>query len=196
MFCSNCGQRLTDDAKHCPNCGVLIRRDTEAQPDPGRPEEPKAPEAYSYGAAGGNTPPAQDPYANPYSDPYNRPAQDPYSQPAADPYASPYGAPVQPTKADAYALTGLILGIVSGVCCCIPFIGLPCAILGIIFSAKGMKSTNRKAMAVIGLILSIIFTVCNAATGYSVIVGLANPEAWQDLLEDYSFYNDFNFKFR
>ncbi|MBQ6294038.1 MAG: zinc-ribbon domain-containing protein [Lachnospiraceae bacterium] len=188
MFCSNCGQRLTDDAKHCPNCGVLIRRDTEAQPDPGRPEEPKSPESYSYGTSGESPRPAQDPYANPYSDPYSRPA--------ADPYASPYGAPVQRTKADGYALTGLILSIVSGVCCCIPFIGLPCAILGIIFSAKGLKSESRKAMAVIGLILSIIFTVCNAATGYSVIVALANPDAWQDIMESAGFDYGFEFRFR
>lgn len=188
MFCSNCGQRLTDDAKHCPNCGVLIRRDTEEQPDPGRPEEPKAPESYSYGAAAGSGQPAQDPYANPYSDPYGRkPAQDPYG------YAAP-----QPTvtKADSSALTGLILGIVSGICCCLPFVGLPCAVLGIIFSAKGLQSVNRKAMAVIGLILSIIFTVCNLTTGYSMIVGLANPEAWQDILESAGFDYGFDFRFR
>ena len=158
MYCSNCGQRLTDDAKHCPNCGALIRRDTEAGPDPGRPEEPKGPESYSYGAAESERP-ARDPYANPYSDPYGRPAA------GADPRTASYGAPVPPTKADGYALTGLILGIVSGVCCCVPFIGLPCAVLGIIFSAKGMTSTDRKAMAVIGLILSIIFVACNLATG-------------------------------
>ena len=173
MYCSNCGQRLTDDAKHCPNCGVLIRRDTEAGPDPGRPEEPKGPESYSYGAAESE-----------------RPAQ------GADPRTASYGAPVPPTKADGYALTGLILGIVSGVCCCVPFIGLPCAVLGIIFSAKGMKSTDRKAMAVIGLILSIIFVACNLATGYSAIVGLAHPEAWEDFFNKAGFDYDFNFRFR
>lgn len=190
MFCSNCGQRLTDDAKHCPNCGVLIRRDTDAQTDPGRPEEPKGPEAYSYGAAAENERPAQDPYANPYSDPYGRPASGP------DPRATAYGTPVPPTKADGYALTGLILGIVSGVCCCVPFIGLPCAILGIIFSAKGLQSTERKAMAVIGLILSIIFVFCNGATGYSAIVGLAHPEAWKEFFNSAGFDYDSIFRFR
>ena len=189
MYCSNCGQRLTDDAKHCPNCGALIRRDTEAGPDPGRPEEPKGPESYSYGAAESERP-AQDPYANPYSDPYGRPAA------GADPRTASYGSPVPPTKADGYALTGLILGIVSGVCCCVPFIGLPCAVLGIIFSAKGMTSTDRKAMAVIGLILSIIFVACNLATGYSAIVGLAHPEAWEDFFNNAGFDYDFNFRFR
>jgi len=190
MFCSNCGQRLTDDAKHCPNCGVLIIRDRDAQPDPGRPEEPKAPEAYSYGSEAGSERPAQDPYADPYSDPYG------HAAPGAGSGGNAYGTPVPPTKADGYALTGLILGIVSGVCCCIPFIGLPCAILGIIFSAKGLQSKDRKAMAVIGLILSIIFVGCNLVTGYSVVTALANPDAWQDLLESAGFDYGFEFKFR
>ena len=101
-----------------------------------------------------------------------------------------------PTKADGYALTGLILGIVSGVCCCVPFIGPPCAILGIIFSAKGLQSTERKAMAVIGLILSIIFVFCNGATGYSAIVGLAHPEAWKEFFNSAGFDYDSIFRFR
>ena len=29
-FCSNCGQRLSDDAKFCPNCGVAIKRIEES----------------------------------------------------------------------------------------------------------------------------------------------------------------------
>ena len=188
MYCSNCGQRLTDDAKHCPNCGVLIRRDTEAGSDPGRPEEPKGPEAYSYGAGAESGQTAKDPYANPYGDPYGRPAPD----------AAPnsYGTVVPPNKEDGCALTGLILGIVSGVCCCVPFIGLTCAVLGIIFSAKGLKSTDRKAMAVIGLILSIIFVGCNLATGYSFITALSHPEVWQDLLDGAGFDYNFDFKFR
>lgn len=191
MFCSNCGQRLTDDAKHCPNCGVLIRRDT-AEPDPGRPEEPKAPEAYSYGAAAGNEQPRQDPYANPYADPYGHPAAG--AGAGAGAYA--YAAAPQPTKADGYALTGLILGIVSGVCCCLPFIGLPCAVLGIIFSAKGLKSESRKAMAVIGLILSIIFVCCNLVTAYSFIKALSNPDAWADILNGADFDYGFDFRLR
>ena len=189
MFCSNCGQRLTDDAKHCPNCGVLIRRDTD-EPDPGRPEEPKAPEAYSYSTSAESEKPRQDPYANPYADPYGRPAA------GAGTGAYAYNAPTQPTKADGYALTGLILGIISGVCCCIPFIGLPCAVLGIIFSSKGLPSENRKVMAVIGLILSIIFVCCNLVTAYSFIKARANPDAWADILNGAGFDYDFNFRFR
>ncbi len=185
MYCSNCGQRLADDARHCPNCGVLIRRDTaspaeEPEKTGADPYDPTPAEQYSYGSA---------------SDPYDtKPGQDPYAQRPAG--RESYGYPVQPTREDSSALTGLILSIVGGVCSCAPFIGLPCAILGIIFSAKGMKSANRRAMAVIGLILSIIFTVCNLVTGYSAAVMLANPDAWQDLLSGAGIDYDFNFRFR
>ena len=182
MFCSNCGQRLADDAKHCPNCGMLIRRDTEApETDPGRPETGSTSDynsaayTYSYGARSEGAQPA--PGTNPYY---------------------PYPAPVQPTKADGYALTGLILAIVSGVCCCIPFIGLPCAILGIIFSAKGMQSETRRTMAVIGLILAIIFVLCNAVTTYSLIVTLSKADTWADIMNGsgFDFDSGFDFRFR
>ncbi|MBO5213377.1 MAG: zinc-ribbon domain-containing protein [Clostridia bacterium] len=58
--------------------------------------------------------------------------------------------------ADTHALVGLILGICSMVCCCL---GLPAGIVGIIFSAKGLKSETRKGMAIPGLILSILSIV-------------------------------------
>ncbi len=58
--------------------------------------------------------------------------------------------------ADGHALVGLILGICSMVCCCI---GLPAGIVGIIFSAKGLKSKTRKGMAIPGLILSILAVI-------------------------------------
>ena len=57
---------------------------------------------------------------------------------------------------DGHALAGFILGICSMVCCCI---GLPSGILGIIFSAKGLKSNKRKGLAIPGLILSILSVV-------------------------------------
>ena len=190
MFCSNCGQRLTDDAKHCPNCGMLIRRDTETQADPGRPEDPKGPEEYSYGGYTYSKPDSGQPAGG--ADPYGYAAG---QTNAGRPGNGAYGYPAQPTKEDGYALTGLILAIVSGVCSCLPFIGAPCAVLGIIFSAKGLKSVTRRTMAVIGLILAIIFTVCNLVTGYSLYVGLANADSWADMLESYSF-DSFEFRFR
>ena len=185
MFCSNCGQRLTDDAKHCPNCGVLIRRDTE-DPTSGFGAYSRDPEnAQPSGEA--SRPGAGE---QPYSAGYGQPAGAP-----RDPYGNAYGyAAPAPTKADGYALTGVILAIVSGVCSCVPFIGLPCAVLGIIFSIKGLKSETRHTMAVVGLILSVVFTACNLMTGFSVAMALARADTWTDILESagYDFGFDFN----
>ena len=174
MFCSNCGQRLADDAKHCPNCGVLIRRDTENPEESARKEDNR----YDYDQAA-------------YSYSYGAPET---PRPAAAPT---YAAPPQPTKADGYALTGLILAIVSGVCCCIPFIGLPCAVLGIIFASKGLESENRRTMALIGLILAIIFTICNGVTLYAFIVNLGRVDTWAEIFEnagDYGFDDFYRFR--
>ena len=182
MYCSNCGQRLTDDAKHCPNCGVLIVRDEEVRDDDPYKTEQPAPEqpAYTYGQAGEAQESSQS--ARPdYS--FN---QTPYHEPYT------YTAPPAPTKADGHALAGLILAIVIAVCCCLPFIGLPCAVIGIIFAAKGLKSQTRHSMAVVALILAIIFAVCNAVALVSYIMALANGDTWREIFEN---MEDFNFDY-
>ena len=169
MYCSNCGQRLTDDAKHCPNCGILIVRDhAEGGADAG-PSGQDSYTGYSYG---------QDQYQAGYGDQAYR---DPYARQSAYP---------QKTKEDGYALAALILSLVSAVCCCVPVIGLPCAVIGIVFAVKGMKSTERHGMAVAALILSIIFAVCNAVIVVSVAISMAHAATWAEIIEDFDFGAD------
>ena len=75
---------------------------------------------------------------------------------------------LQADKADKFALTGMILGLVSIIAWIIPLFGYPIAICGIVFSAKGLKSTTGKGKAIAGLILSIIFlllTLGNSCLG-------------------------------
>lgn len=65
------------------------------------------------------------------------------------------------------ALTGFILGLCSLIAWIIPLIGYPVTILGIIFSGIGLNSEKR-TLAVVGLILSIIFlivTLMNSLAG-------------------------------
>lgn len=62
-------------------------------------------------------------------------------------------------KADKNALIGFILGFCSIVAWLIPLFGYPVCICGIVFSAKGLKSTTSKAKAITGLVLSIVFLV-------------------------------------
>lgn len=64
-------------------------------------------------------------------------------------------------KSDKSSLVGFILGLVSIAAWIIPLFGYPVTICGIIFSAKGLKSINRKGKAIAGLILSITFLVAS-----------------------------------
>ena len=174
MYCTNCGQRLADDAKHCPNCGAPIVRD-EARGENTYTNEQQAQEqpGYSYGAGQQARP--EDGRTD-YS--YG---QAPHER---DPYAYSYAAPPAPTKEDSNALTGLILAIISAVCCCVPFIGLPCSIIAIVFAVKGLKSTTRHTMAIVALILAIIFTLCNAATIVSLVIMLVKGDSWKEIFDE------------
>ena len=70
-------------------------------------------------------------------------------------------------KKSTQALVGFILGLVSIIAWYIPLIGFPVSVCGIVFSALGLKSSNR-TKAVAGLTLSIIFlvvTFINSAMG-------------------------------
>lgn len=80
---------------------------------------------------------------------------------------------VESDKKDKCAVTGFVLGLVSILAWFIPLFGYPVTICGIVFSAKGLKS-SKKAMAIIGLVLSILFvivTLINSILG--VILNLA-----------------------
>ena len=60
---------------------------------------------------------------------------------------------------DNFALAGLILGISSLVAEWIPYLSIlaiPAAIVGIVLSAKGLKSNTKRGMAMGGLVCSIV----------------------------------------
>mgnify|MGYP002084183088 CR=1 FL=1 len=62
-------------------------------------------------------------------------------------------------KGKTQAIIGLILGLVSIIAWFIPLVGFPVTVIGIVFSALGLKSQTNKGKAVAGLVLSIIFLV-------------------------------------
>ncbi len=69
---------------------------------------------------------------------------------------------------DKKANTGFILGLVSIIAWILPIAGYPVTICGIVFCSKGLKSSNNKTKAIIGLVLSIIFllaTLTNSVLG-------------------------------
>ena len=96
------------------------------------------------------------------------------SQPPSSPI---YGPEQEQKKIDNYALVGFILGIAGLLAWCLPFIGFPVAIGGIFFSVLGLKSIERKVLAIIGLILSgisFIATLINSIMGVLINTGAIN----------------------
>lgn len=75
------------------------------------------------------------------------------------------------SKNSVKALTGFVLGLCSIMAWVIPLIGFPVTVIGIIFSALGLNS-NRRALAIAGLVLSIIFfvvTLINSIVGAAIM---------------------------
>lgn len=73
-----------------------------------------------------------------------------------------------------FAIAALVLGICGVVAWCLPLIGYPVTIVGIIMGIIGIKKGNGKTMAIIGLILSILFlllTLGNSIAGVVLNLG-------------------------
>lgn len=98
---------------------------------------------------------------NAYNAPYNN--QAPYNYPNNN---YPYNN--QPPKQNnGLSIASLVLGIVGIVACCIPLIGIPVNVTGLILGIVGMKK-GGKGMAIAGIILCSIFlvlTIANSALG-------------------------------
>ncbi len=121
MFCQNCGQNLSDDAKFCENCGALTAPQSAAPAaqSPSPPYQQPVQPAYQQPAA--TPPPYQQPsqpvYQQPYA--YQKPpvqqayGQGGYQQPVQPAYQQPYGYGAAPVKKKSKA--GLIVGIILGV---------------------------------------------------------------------------------
>jgi hypothetical protein len=130
---------------------------------------------YSGGQYGGSNSSPQQPaetvygsYGTQEQPPYQPAPQQPGSQPYTA-YSSPgYGqqsmysgnpympAPQSGGSNGGFAIAGLVLGIVSLVLFWFVYLGIPVAIVGIIMSALGRRSVERRTMATVGLVLSIV----------------------------------------
>ncbi len=134
----------------------------------------------SYGETVQQPPYQSVPQPNPYQQQPYPPVQQPYP-PLQNPGYAPQGAyPSAPYMQAApqgqgggLAIAGLVLGIVSLVLFWTLYIGIPAAIVGIVLSVLGRRSPQRRTMATVGLVLSIlaiVFALCEiglAIYGYS-----------------------------
>lgn len=86
---------------------------------------------------------------------------------------------------DNFALAGLILGISSLVIEWIPYLSLltlPAAIVGIVLSVKGLKSTTKKGMAIGGLVCSIVALALYVIALICVCTAAATVNSWSSWL--------------
>ncbi len=76
-------------------------------------------------------------------------------------YQQGYGVPEPENNKlfGGFAIAGLVVGIISLLCCCFSYVGIVIGIAGIVFSAVGLKGTRNRGCAVAGLICSITGTI-------------------------------------
>lgn len=87
--------------------------------------------------------------------------------------SNPYEAPrfpghiERPDPAGRSATISMVLGLVSILTWCLPILGLPTTITGLVFGIKGLNS-ERRGQAIAGIVLStsfLVFTVANVVYG-------------------------------
>ncbi len=138
----------------------------------GNNNQPQQPAETVYGSYGNQEQPSYSSVPQPA--PYQLGSQPPSSYPSpgygqqsmysGNPYMP---APQSGGSNGGFAIAGLVLGIVSIVLFWAFYLGIPIAIVGIIMSALGRRSVERRTMATVGLVLSIIAVVLSLC-----IVGL------------------------
>lgn len=143
-FCPDCGASIDGDRKTCPCCGAILIKDERQQ---------------NFGAV----PPVN---TNQQGQPFQQGQQNPFGQPGFGPFPQnpmQYESYSQPVRndgaADGCAITGMVLGIVSIVLCCLSWLDALVGIAGIILSALGIKSYKYKGCAIAGLACSIAGTL-------------------------------------
>lgn len=121
---------------------------------------------------------------NAYNAPYNN--QAPYNYPGNN-----YQYNNQPPRQNnGLSIASLVLGIVGIVACCIPLIGIPVNVTGLILGIVGMKK-GGKGMAIAGIILCSIFlvlTIANSALGVYINMNYRDAYDFLDSLGiDYNY---------
>lgn len=187
MYCTNCGQRLADDARHCPNCGVAVAGGTAAQ------EFKAAEETTENVTATQESSKAPEPEKASAQESFKKSEQaftDANAYTAGAGQQTPHYTQPEPVKssADGKALAGLLLSIAGALTCCVPFLGLPLTVLGLIFSILGLKSEERHTMAIIAVVISGLFLVCNVMMGLGYLSVFQNREAWTEVMNDFNEY--------
>ncbi|MBQ8513893.1 MAG: DUF4190 domain-containing protein [Ruminococcus sp.] len=90
---------------------------------------------------------------------------------------------------DSLALVGMIIGIVSILLFCLNWIDIPIAITGLVLSIIGLKSVNKKGMAVAGIICSVLGLLASIALLAGILFGMFSESDSQN--DIYSFIEEY-----
>ncbi len=170
MYCTTCGKELPDGTRICDECGTRFTPEGKSEEIEHRPYMDYQPFS---GQSDGPDPQTAE-QESPQTDrepgtSYGQSGPSPYGQGnGPSPYgqipyqANPYGRyperdPEGPDRTG-MAVAGLVIGIISVCCCCIPLLNIPLGILAVIFGVLGMKSSYR-GLAIAGLVLGVISLV-------------------------------------
>ena len=174
MFCGNCGATIAEGTAVCPVCGAVVPGGGQTAGDAGymsydrqEPEPGPAfePQWNGFGREERPDPlyedgrPLDDAFAP--EDRWNGPGAeqpDHSRRPLDDAFApEPAGAPL---RGSGFAVAALVLAFLSALTCIIPFVSLPLALIGLIFSIFGLRSEQR-SMSKVAMVLSILFLIWN-----------------------------------
>lgn len=150
------------------------------QPERGENKEPE--NNVSSENVGGGT---QSPYAdvnpnenpNPYATSYN-----PYTS-SYERYTESYNSPEQKQDKKGFGIAGMVLGIIGLVLCCVWYISLPCAIIGLILSiiSQHAKSNGFALAGIITCAFSIAFSLLIGVSVFAILI-----EAFKEMINDQS----------
>lgn len=136
MFCSNCGQKLDDNAVTCPNCGA----ETGVSPAVGaeKPAEQAGEPRQQQAQPGTERPQGQQGFEQ---------------QQAYQPYQAQQYQPPRESESNGFAIAGLICALFT-----------PIPILGLIFSCIGLNRSKKmngegKGVSIAGIVISVLAIV-------------------------------------
>lgn len=152
MICKTCGAELDDTARFCENCGTKIEH--EAAPAVEEVKEEAVQEAeetlerVEAEVVGDDAPKMEadkeeKTTSGPYvSNSFNESSAN-FTAPEKDPNAGPIG----------YSIASLVCGILGILCCCCSWLGIACAIAGIVLGIISInKNCEGKGMAIAGIV--------------------------------------------
>jgi hypothetical protein len=176
LRCGQCGQpyavpeALVGKVFRCKRCEAVVRIIAPGGTGPAS-SRPAAPRAPSHDDLYG--PDLDDPEVE--DEPLEVEALPPRRE--ANPFAAPRAAPRPTARSDGQgtAVASLVLGIVAMVAWCLPILGLPVVIAGLVTGGLGLKTSGR-GKAITGIILcsiALVLTLANMALGvYLAIHGI------------------------